>query len=154
NVARLTGLSYMLDETERRFAASALAVVPASGAALGLVGLRLEEPNGRVLVTDATARIEAGDRLAITGPSGTGKTLLLRAIAGVWPFGAGRILVPGSARMMFVPQFPYVPLGTLRAAAAYPAAADDIPDERVRETLRLLGLDRLEQSLDDVAAWD
>jgi putative ATP-binding cassette transporter len=154
NVARLAGLSDMLDETERRFAASALAVVPVSGAALGLEGLRLEEPNGRVLVVDATARIEAGDRVAITGPSGTGKTLLVRAIAGVWPFGAGRIEIPAGARMMFVPQFPYVPLGTLRAAAAYPAAAEDIPDERIRETLRLLGLRRIEESLDEVAAWD
>jgi putative ATP-binding cassette transporter len=154
NVARLAGLSGMLDDTERRFAASALAVVPASGAALGLEGLRLEEPNGRVLVVDATARIEPGDRVAITGPSGTGKTLLLRAIAGVWPFGAGRIEIPAGARMMFVPQFPYVPLGTLRAAAAYPAAAEEIPEERIRETLRLLALERLEESLDDVAAWD
>ena len=154
NVARLTGLSEMLSDTERRFAASSLAVAPTGSAALDLEGLRLEEPNGRVLVVDATARIEPGDRVAITGPSGTGKTLLLRAIAGVWPFGAGRIEVPAGARMMFVPQLPYVPLGTLRAAAAYPAAAHEIPEERIRETLRLLGLQRLEESLDDVAAWD
>lgn len=154
NVARLAGLSDMLDDTERRFTASALTVVPTDGASLGIVDLRIEEPNGRVLVADATARIEAGDRLAITGPSGTGKTLLLRAIAGVWPFGAGRIEVPAGARMMFVPQFPYVPLGTMRAAAAYPAAAAHFPDERMRATLRLLGLERLEQRLDEVAAWD
>ena len=154
NVARLSTLSEMMNDTERQFAASPLAVVPASDGALGLRNLRLEEPNGRVLVADATARIEPGARLAITGPSGTGKTLMLRAIAGVWPFGAGRIEIPADARMMFVPQFPYMPLGTLRAAASYPAAGHDVPDERIRETFGLVGLERLAGRLDDVAAWN
>lgn len=154
NIARLSSLSETMDDTARQFAGSALQVAPASPTALCLDGLRIEEPNGRVLFDGARARIEAGDRVAITGPSGTGKTLLLRAIAGVWPFGAGRIEIPAGARMMFVPQLPYVPVGTLRAAAAYPASEHEFPDARVRETLRALGLARLEDSIDDVAPWE
>jgi putative ATP-binding cassette transporter len=154
NVERLSSLAESRDDTERRFAAGGLAVVPAGGTALRLERVHIEEPNGRLLVADATGRIEAGDRLAITGPSGTGKTLLFRAIAGVWPFGAGRIEVPAAARTMFVPQWPYVPLGTLRAVVTYPVAEHEIPDVRVVEALRLLGLDRLVDSLDSVAAWD
>jgi putative ATP-binding cassette transporter len=154
NVARLSSLSEMMDDTARRFASSVLQIAPASGAALRLEGLGVAEPNGRVLFDGASARIEAGDRLAITGPSGTGKTLLLRAIAGVWPFGAGRIEIPAGARMMFVPQLPYLPAGPLRAVATYPTQEQEYPDSRIRETFTLLGLERLNDRLDDVSAWD
>jgi putative ATP-binding cassette transporter len=116
--------------------------------------VRIEEPGGRVLLADGNAVVEAGDRVAITGPSGPGKTLLLRAIAGIWPFGAGRIAVPRGVRMLFVNQWPYFPMGSLRGAAAYPSPQDAFPDARVREALGLLGLGHLEPSLDETAQWD
>jgi putative ATP-binding cassette transporter len=154
NIERLSTLSETMRDMEGRFAAAPLRVVKTEEAVLRLDGVRLEEPNGRVLLDGANAGIQAGERLAITGPSGTGKTLLLRAIAGIWPFGAGRIEIPGGARMMFVTQRPYVPIGTLRAAASYPASEHAFDDAQVREAFGLLGLDNLRDSLDRAAAWD
>jgi putative ATP-binding cassette transporter len=75
-------------------------------------------------------------------------------VAGIWPFGRGRIEVPAGARMLFVPQRPYLPLGSLRAVVSYPAPEGSFSDERIREALRLLGLAQLESKLDDVEPWD
>jgi putative ATP-binding cassette transporter len=88
------------------------------------------------------------------GPSGTGKTLLVRAIAGVWPFGAGRIEVPVAASMLFVSQWPYMPIGTLRAAISYPDAEGTFPDDEVVAVLGLVGLARFEARLDDAQPWE
>jgi putative ATP-binding cassette transporter len=154
NVERLSSLSETMDDTARRFASSQLRVTPVTGDAVHLEDLRIEEPNGRLLFEGASARVEAGDRLVISGASGTGKTLLLRAIAGIWPFGAGRIENPAGARMMFVAQRPYIPIGTLRAAASYPAPEGTFADARIQETFRLVGLERFEHDLDGAASWD
>jgi putative ATP-binding cassette transporter len=153
NVERLSTLAETMRDTERRFADAPLRVETTADGVLRLDAVRLEEPNGRVLLDGASARVETGERLAITGPSGTGKTLLLRAIAGIWPFGAGRVQVPAGARMMFVTQRPYVPIGTLRAAATYPAPEGAFADEQIQEAFRSLGLDRLQGSLDSTAPW-
>jgi putative ATP-binding cassette transporter len=80
--------------------------------------------------------------------------MLVRAIGGVWPFGSGRIEVPARARMLFVPQRPYFPLGTLRAAVSFPAPIGSFPDERIREVLGLLGLSQLAGRLDDTEQWE
>jgi putative ATP-binding cassette transporter len=154
NIERLSTLSETIDATERDVAAAGIRVVPTAGDDVVLEQVRIEEPGGRVLVDGATATIVAGDRLAITGPSGTGKTLLVRAIAGIWPFGAGTIDVPARPRMMFLNQRPYVPMGTMRAAASYPATEGEFPDDLIRETLRLFGLDTLATRLDDVEQWE
>jgi putative ATP-binding cassette transporter len=78
----------------------------------------------------------------------------MRAIAGIWPFGAGTIAVPARPRMMFVNQRPYMPMGTMRTVATYPAPAGAFSDDRIREALRLLGLDGLATRLDDTEEWE
>jgi len=101
------------------------------------IGLREGEPgrlvfrnlevafaNGTTVISDATAEITGGERVLIQGESGTGKSTLFRAVGGLWPWGAGEIETPPREHMVFMPQRPYLPLGTLRAAIAYPAAAD------------------------------
>jgi putative ATP-binding cassette transporter len=83
-----------------------------------------------------------------------GKTTLLRAIAGSWPFGRGRIEVPAHDRMLFVPQWPYLPFGSFRCVVSYPAPEGTFEDTRIREVLALFGLERLAKRLDETAAWD
>jgi putative ATP-binding cassette transporter len=153
NIERLSTFSEAIDATAERLASAEIRNVPVDAAALRLDDVRIEEPNGRVLLDGANAVVHAGDRVAIQGPSGTGKTLLLRAIAGIWPFGAGRIEMPARARLLFVSELPYMPIGTLRTAASYPSAEGAFTDERIAEALRLLGLERLEARLGDSEQW-
>ena len=119
-----------------------------------LVDVRLEAPGGRVLIDRASAAVGAGERVAVLGPPGQGKTTLFRSLAGIWPFGAGRIERPSRERMLFVPQRAYLPLGTLRAVVSYPAAEHSFDDAQIREALSLVGLERFADRLDEVAPWD
>ncbi|KAA0577128.1 ABC transporter ATP-binding protein/permease [Azospirillum sp. Sh1] len=122
--------------------------------ALTLDGLALTLPTGGTPLVRADLTVQPGDTVLITGPSGSGKSTILRAIAGIWPFGHGRIALPagGGATAngsMVLPQKPYLPIGTLRAAVTYPAAADAFEAEAVREVLDAVGMagfaDRLEE---------
>ena len=88
------------------------------------------------------------------GPPGRGKTTLFRGLAGLWPFGAGRIERPPRERMLFVPQRAYLPIGTLRAVVSYPAAEHSFDDAQIREALALVGLGHLGDRLDEVVPWE
>jgi putative ATP-binding cassette transporter len=92
--------------------------------------------------------------MLVTGPSGAGKSTLFRAIAGIWPFGQGSIAVPAEARLMMLPQRPYFPIGTLKAAIVYPAEAGSFAAEQVREALAAVGLAKLESQLDEEEHWN
>ncbi|POM19850.1 Vitamin B12 transport ATP-binding protein BacA [Burkholderia cepacia] len=87
------------------------------------------------------------------GKSGSGKSTFMRALAGLWPFGDGAIDAPVGARMMFVPQTSYLPIGTLKAALTYPATADAFSDESCRDALRACRLDDYAERLDETAHW-
>jgi putative ATP-binding cassette transporter len=154
NVERLSTFAEVMDATQRDLERSDLHVVPVDAPALQLVDVKLETPDGHVLIHAASGAVHAGERVVITGPSGAGKTTLLHAIAGAWPFGSGRIDVPAGARTLFVPQWPYLPIGSLRTVLSYPAPEGAFPDARIREVLRLLGLDHLTTRLDETAQWD
>ncbi len=131
-----------------------LPVVRVPGDSVRLCDVQLTLPDGRVLLKPANGTIAPGASLAIIGSAGAGKTTLFRALAGLWPFGSGRIEVPRDARMMFLPQKPYLPIGTIRDIVSYPSANGGFEDEHVREALSLLGLDRLAGQLDTEASWD
>jgi putative ATP-binding cassette transporter len=154
NVERLSTFAEVIDATEKDLERSKIKVVPGATSTLRLTDLRLTTADGETLIDTMNAAVMAGERLAITGPSGAGKTVLLRAIAGVWPFGSGRIDLPAGARMLFVPQWPYLPIGSLRAAVSYPSPEGTFADERIGEVLRRLELDQLAARLDDTASWD
>jgi putative ATP-binding cassette transporter len=89
----------------------------------------------------------------LVGPSGSGKSTLFRAISGIWPFGEGRIRIPGTADVMVVPQKPYIPIGTLRAAVSYPAAPDAYADEDIRKALVNARIGALADQLDREDIW-
>ena len=121
--------------------------------------LRIEDvtltlPEGRVLIEGASARIAPGERVLVAGASGSGKSTLFRAIAGIWPFGQGRIAVPEGARVLFLPQRAYLPLGTLRRALCYPLDAASVPEERLQAALTDAGLGHLAARLDEEESWD
>jgi putative ATP-binding cassette transporter len=154
NIERLSTFTEVMDETDRDLQRSHIRIAPAETPALRLADLKLQTCDGHPLIDAVSAAVKAGERVAITGPSGSGKTILLRAIAGLWPFGSGRIDVPAHARMLFVPQHPYLPLGSLRTVISYPAPEGTFSDARIREVLGLLGLERLATRLDDTLPWD
>src|SRR6185436_9722440 len=121
--------------------------------ALSLDRLELDLPQGKPLLADASLRIQQGESVLITGPSGAGKSTLFRAIAGIWPYWKGRISLPKGARILFLPQRPYLPIGRLKYAACYPALDTEISDEAVREALAAVGLPQLAADLARDENW-
>jgi putative ATP-binding cassette transporter len=99
-------------------------------------------------------KVSPGERVLIVGETGAGKSTLFRAIAGIWQWGAGTILTPPVDSMAFLPQRPYLPLGTLRYVLTYPAAAKDFSDHDVRAALDRCRLSNLIERLDEAARWD
>ena len=110
-------------------------------------------PNGQALLEDVDLDIRPGQRIVLQGPSGSGKTTLFRVLAGIWPFGRGRIRVPADARVLFLPQKPYIPVGSLREALTYPDPVEAHGDAEILEALALCQLDHLADRLDETAIW-
>ena len=98
--------------------------------------------------------IKAGERVLVTGHPGAGKTLFFRAIAGLWPWGSGRISLPADEPVTFIPRTPYFPPGSLRAVLAYPSAPDSFGADEFGPALGKVGLDRLETDLDKSTRWE
>ena len=153
NVERLASFEEVMEEADEDIAHARIHVMAGPAGTLRLKGVSLRDPHGRSLIEDINVAVQKGDRVAISGPSGTGKTTLLRAIAGVWPYGSGRIDLPDAERMLFVPQRPYLPNGTLRAVVSYPASEGSHSDARIREALHQVGLDVLADRLDAIESW-
>ena len=123
------------------------------GEDLAIRDLEVALPKGGKVVRIKDARLRHGESVLVNGPSGAGKSTLFRAISGIWPFGQGAIKVPKGARVMLLPQRPYVPIGTLRAALTYPAPADAFPDALVRSTLDAVQLSAFADHLDEEGHW-
>jgi putative ATP-binding cassette transporter len=154
NIERLVTLSEEIDAAREELeVAAGVRVERAPDGSLRLEGLKLTRPDGRTLIEPVDAVIERGDRIAITGPTGVGKRTLLRAIAGIWRFGRGRVEMPVGTRAAFLPQRPHLPIGTLRAALSYPAEERTYPDDKIREALDLVGLASLADRLDESQHW-
>jgi putative ATP-binding cassette transporter len=123
-------------------------------AILGLHDLSVTLDDGTAVVGETDVVIEPGERLLVAGESGTGKSTLVRAIAGLWPWGGGSVNFHPDRRLFMLPQKPYVPSGTLRRAVAYPGAAEDWTVEEIGEALHKVGLDHLKEKIEEEAPWD
>jgi putative ATP-binding cassette transporter len=133
---------------------SRIRLEPGSSGRVRLTGVTVLDADARPLVAGTDLVIEPGERVFISGNSSTGKSMLVRAIAGLWPWGLGRIEIPRDARLMVVPQKPYIPLGTLRHALIYPYGRIDGDDRRIKEALNDSGIGHLALRLDQEDRWD
>lgn len=152
---RLLGFHYAIEDARAQSQRSAGVALSADEKTDDLVieDMQIYLPNGKGLLTAPSALIKSGESLLIRGPSGAGKSTLFRAIAGIWPFGGGRIRLPQNFRVLFLPQRPYLPIGTLRQVVSYPHSDADFSDERIVEVLRACGLPELVGRLDDAQHW-
>jgi vitamin B12/bleomycin/antimicrobial peptide transport system ATP-binding/permease protein len=123
-------------------------------AMLELKDLSVSLDDGTAVVNDTDVVIGPGERLLVAGESGTGKSTLVRAIAGLWPWGDGAVNFHPDRRLFMLPQKPYIPAGTLRRAIAYPGAENDWQDKDVCEALHKVGLDHLKEKIGEDGPWD
>lgn len=124
---------------------------PGTGLTVSNVSLSL--PGNQPLLDGISFSVRPGESLLVSGPSGIGKSTLFRAISGIWPYWDGKVEVPAGMRGMVVPQKPYLPVDTLRAALTYPELPSGYSEEEIRGLLVLCKLTHLEKRLDDIENW-
>ena len=117
-------------------------------------GVAIHLPDGNIIIGDASVSILPGERVLIVGEAGAGKSTLFRAVAGLWPWGSGTILIPPPEASAFLPQRPYIPHGTLREAVVYPGPAGAFTDEQVKQALERVNLPDIVGKLDLEERWD
>ncbi|MBR2519359.1 MAG: ABC transporter ATP-binding protein/permease [Selenomonadaceae bacterium] len=149
-VNRLYGFTEHMDEAKKVQSKVTHATAPE----LRISGLNVSLPTGRELLKKLSLEFQNAKSLLVTGASGCGKSTLLRTLAGLWRYASGEISLPENARVMFLPQKPYLPLGTLRRALIYPSAEKDSPpDDVLKKTLQLVDLPALVDKLDTADDW-
>src|SRR5499426_882808 len=153
-VASLMVSLYALERAEEGEGVERIERSEGSGAALRLSNLSVTLDNGAAVVKDAEVEIAPGERGLVAGESGTGKSTLVRAIAGLWPWGEGGVEVAAGAKMFLMPQRAYIPVGTLRRAASYPEPVESYDVDDVAKALKRVGLGHLVKRLEEEAPWD
>jgi putative ATP-binding cassette transporter len=151
---RLLGFHYAIEQAREEAAmAGGLALREDDRDELAIEDVALNLPDGQALVAPSNAIVKAGESVLIRGPSGSGKTTLFRAIAGIWPFGSGHVRRPKNFKVLFLPQRPYLPIGTLKQVATYPDNEAAFAAEQVINALNTCGLSHLTGRLDESRHW-
>jgi vitamin B12/bleomycin/antimicrobial peptide transport system ATP-binding/permease protein len=152
-VDRLTTFSEAMAKAKQDAEKTDFVAGTAKPGELKLQDAEVRLPNGSVLLENVDLTVRQGQSLLIGGPSGSGKTTLFRVLAGLWPYGRGRLSLPQGARMLFLPQKPYLPIGSLKEVLSYPDAPGSHADEAYREVLQACGLGHLLPRLDEATNW-
>ena len=150
-VDRLIGFSASLEKV-RELKVAGERTESASGE-LEIANLALDLPQGKQLLANTSLKLRKGEDVLVTGPSGAGKSTLFRALAGIWPYWKGAIRLPQGAKLLFLPQKPYLPIGSLKDVACYPGDGKDFSDDEVRETLTAVSLPHLADQLERNENW-
>jgi len=155
---RVMDVAYACDAADRNDAALAEARTikreAQTGSGLDIGSLVVTDPKGRTIIDAGSLTIRPGDRVFISGDSSSGKTMLIRAIAGLWRHGSGSVSLADGARMMMAPQRGYLPLGVLAEALCYPETTERHPRARMEAALAAAGLAALVPRLDEFQRWD
>ncbi len=154
---RVASLESSLDHLEALDDPDTVGTITRSEHADGAIRLRdltVALDDGTVVIKEADVSIGSRERVMVVGESGSGKSTLVRAISGLWPWGSGEISLRKGARLFFMPQRPYIPLGTLRRAASYPLPAEDVKQEELEELMQATGIGHLIPQLDIDQLWD
>jgi putative ATP-binding cassette transporter len=152
-VERLAGFERALEHVRRQSTDGGVRRAEGHPTHLTVEGVDLCLPDGQPLMANINLSFLRGETVLLGGASGSGKSTLVRAIAGIWPFGRGEIHVPQGARVLFLPQRPYLPIGVLRDVVSYPMPAGGVDDKTLREALEAVGLPELAGRLDESAHW-
>ncbi len=152
-VDRLIGFSAALDQVREEAERIDGERVETSDKSIALEDLELRLPQGSTLLARTTLELKAGEDTLVTGPSGAGKSTFFRALSGIWPYWKGRIRLPKGARLLFLPQKPYLPIGALKRAVSYPDDASRHSDAEVSSALTAVGLGHLAQNLERNESW-
>ncbi|MES2028504.1 MAG: ABC transporter ATP-binding protein/permease [Pseudomonadota bacterium] len=154
-VMRLDGFEHAIANAQAQTTKADIVHVAETGTSdIALAGLTLALPNGAAMVETPGFNFRRGERTLLTGPSGSGKSTLFRAIAGIWPFGKGKISIPADAAIMMLPQRPYFPVGPLQDAVAYPAETDAFSPQEIADAITAVGLPALATRLDEDGHWN
>lgn len=151
-VDRLIGFSEAISEVHEAAGKPAGERIE-DGERLSLEQLSLQLPQGTALLSKTSVELKPHEDVLVTGPSGSGKSTLFRALAGIWPYWKGRIKLPKGAKLLFLPQKPYLPIGTLKHAVAYPGDAARFSDDEVVSALKAVGLSRSSDDLQKPENW-
>jgi putative ATP-binding cassette transporter len=152
-VERLAGFERALEHVRHHSTDGGVRRAQGRPTHLTVEGVDLDLPDGQPLMANINLSLLRGETVLLGGASGSGKSTLVRAIAGIWPFGRGEIHVPQGARVLFLPQRPYLPIGALRDVVSYPMPAGGVDDKTLREALEAVGLTEIAGRLDEEAHW-
>jgi vitamin B12/bleomycin/antimicrobial peptide transport system ATP-binding/permease protein len=154
SVARVDELQEALGQLDMDKARQAIQRGEGPDGGIRIDRLSLTHGDGTPMLAETTLVIEQGEHVLVGGESGAGKSTLIRALAGLWPWGTGSIDFPPGRSVAFIPQKPYLPLGSLRTVLLYPNAGSPTCDTLVLDVMRRCGLGEMGQRLDEVAPWD